>query len=135
MPVYWNFDGNILVVKLIAEYTTEQLFQAFTEALASNAWPDDARALCDVRYAVNAILPEVINDRVQFVFDALQGKVSRYAMLTAPDSMLRIADLVVRQLTALGMETRHFTNLADALRWLRSDDVKLARSSSNTACP
>jgi hypothetical protein len=120
IPVWWNFSGNLLIVKLVGPYINDQLYQAFAEALASSEWPADAAVLCDVRYAQDAISPAVIPERVQFVFDAIRGKVARYVILTEPGCMLLTAESVVRQLTALGMETRHFTNLEQAVAWLRS---------------
>jgi hypothetical protein len=65
----------------------------------------------------------LIPERVQFVFDAIRGKVARFAMLTAPGSRLATAEAVIRQLTALGLESRHFTRLEDALAWLKSGKV------------
>jgi hypothetical protein len=32
-PVLWNFDGNVLVVKIIGSHTTADISRAFTEAM------------------------------------------------------------------------------------------------------
>jgi hypothetical protein len=119
-PVVWKLQGKLLVVKLVASYTTEQLFQAFGEAIASPECQVGTALLVDARSAIDYITPTVLSDRVQFVFDSIRSRISRCAIAGSPPYVATFAEASIRQLQALGMDARAFTDIRDARAWLES---------------
>jgi hypothetical protein len=117
-PVLWNFDGNVLVVKIIGSHTTEDISRAFTEAMSE--CPTGATMLVDIRSAFISISPDVLSERVRLISDSIRGKISRYAIVTMPQGMVSLAESAAVQLMALGIDTRYFTRTDDAFAWLES---------------
>jgi hypothetical protein len=117
-PILWNFDGKVLVVKIIGSHTTEDISRAFTEAMIE--CPTGATLLVDIRSAFISISPDGLRERVQLIFDSIRGKISRYAIVSKPQGMVSLAESAAVQLTALGMDTRYFTRMEDAFAWLES---------------
>lgn len=117
-PVLWNFDGNVLVVKIIGSHTTEDISRAFTEAMSE--CPTGATMLVDIRSAFITVSTEALRERVRLIFDSIRGKISRYAIVTKPQGMASLAESAAVQLAALGMDTRYFTRMEDAFAWLES---------------
>ncbi len=68
-PVLWNFDGNVLVVKIIGSHTTADISRAFTEAMSE--CPTGATLLVDIRSAFISISPDVLNERVRLISDSI----------------------------------------------------------------
>jgi hypothetical protein len=117
-PILWNFDGKVLVVKIIGSHTTEDISRAFTEAMIE--CPTGATLLVDIRSAFISISPDGLRERVQLIFDSIRGKISRYAIVSKPQGMVSLAESAAVRLTALGMDTRYFTRMEDAFAWLES---------------
>ncbi len=117
-PVLWNFDGNVLVVKIIGSHTTEDISRAFTEAMIECR--TGATMLVDIRSAFITVSPDGLRERVQLIFDSIRGKISRYAIVTKPQGMVSLAESAAVQLIALGIDTRYFTRMEDAFAWLES---------------
>ncbi len=117
-PVLWNFDGNVLVVKIIGSHTTADISRAFTEAMSE--CPTGATLLVDIRSAFISISPDVLNERVRLISDSIRGKIPRYAIVTIPQGMVSLAESAAAQLMALGIDTRYFTRMEDAFAWLKS---------------
>lgn len=117
-PVLWNFDGNVVVVKIIGSHTTEDISRAFSEAMSG--CPTGATMLVDIRSAFIIVSTDGLRERVQLIFDSIRGKISRYAIVTKPQGMERLAGSAAVQLAALGMDTRYFTRMEDAFAWLKS---------------
>src|SRR5229473_571877 len=90
-PVLWNFDGNVLVVKIIGSHTTADISRAFTEAMIE--CPTGATLLVDIRSAFISISPDVLNERVRLISDSIRGKISRYAIVTMPQGMVSLPNL------------------------------------------
>ena len=117
-PILWNFDGNVLMVKIIGSHTTEDISRAFTEAMIE--CPTGATMLVDIRSAFITLPPGVLRERVQLIFDSIRGKISRYAIVTKPQGMVSLAESAAVRLAGLGVDTRIFTGIEDALAWLES---------------
>ena len=58
--VVWEFQDDVLVVKLVANYTMEQLFQAFKEAVARPECRVGTTLLLDARSAFETITPDTV---------------------------------------------------------------------------
>jgi hypothetical protein len=119
-PVFWEFQGDVLVVKFVDGYSSEQVYQAFTEAVGSSEYRTAATLLMDARSAFDYLSPETVRERIQFMFDSVRSKISRCAIVTTPHSMVMLAESAADQFTAMGMHTSVFTRIEDGFAWLKS---------------
>ena len=119
-PVVWNFQDKTLVVKFVGNYTNDQLFGAFAEALMSAEYKTCATLLIDSRSSLMHASPEVLHERVKFIFDSVKGQISRIAVVRTPQHMATPVGSAMELYRGFGMDARAFTDIEDAFAWLEA---------------
>ena len=120
MPVRYEFEGQLFRMSFEGSYSTDEVLEAYTAALADPAFPSDARFLMDVTRSTS--LAKRTSEDIQRVADFLGPQAGRigsrcaiYAAEPIHFGLMRMAQVFGE---THGVETAVFYEVAPALEWL-----------------
>ena len=121
MPVTYDFDDNILALRMVGEYQPSDIRTALVAAIESPDHLGITGLLVDVRQS-ESIARRTLGDLtaiVGFLVYHARAYGGRVALLASTDigyGMVRLADV---DLVTGGVATRTFRELRDAMQWLK----------------
>ena len=121
VPITWDFQPGVLIVKTIDVYTNDELVQAVEEIMKDSRFSSLLTVVFDARLSAAPLKKEDIEWRVNSLADHLwrRGFGRRMAFVVPPDKPARYG--VGRMLQMLteskGFEIELFRELGDAMKW------------------
>jgi hypothetical protein len=119
MPVTWTIRDEFIVLGLIGDHSTEELKQAGTAAFASPEFRPGMSIVVDARSSFNDASHEDMQSRMEWLVSLRTKGISRHCAVVGTKDRIGMTMLIAARANALGMKVRVFTNLEEALSWLR----------------
>ena len=120
MPVAYEFDDRVIVMRMVGKYTATDLRKAILEALDDASVPDGAVLLFDMRTSTSVGDRTADEVREMARFLAAHGRRfgNRLAMVTGDDLSFGLMRLGSATANSNGVNAEVFRDMDAARRWL-----------------
>jgi hypothetical protein len=122
MPVGYDFDDDMIVVRMIGKYTTHDVKSAILDALDDERLPQRAVLLFDLResQSLQDRTADEVRDMARFLASHARRFGNRLAMVTTGDMAFGLMRLGAAAAESGGMAAQVFRDMSTARAWLRS---------------
>ena len=132
MPVKWELQDRILVVRLIGNYAYDEPVNAVEDAMRDEGFRPGTMLLVDARLSTTRRSSEDLRERAIWMASLTQrGIAARCALLiNSQPHQFGVARMAAAHIETRGMQFEIFTDLAKASAWLENAGTSAAGSHS-----
>jgi hypothetical protein len=120
MPVGYDFDGDVIVVRMVGKYTTHEMKSVILDALDDARLPQRAVLLFDLRESrsLQDRTADEVRDMAQFLASHGRRFSNRLAMVTTGDLAFGLMRLGAVAAETGGLTAEVFRDIGTAKAWL-----------------
>ena len=132
MPVTWELQDRILIVRLIGNYDYDAPVNAVEEAIRDRAFRTGTMLLVDARLSTTRRSSEDLRERAIWMASlTAKGIAARSALvINSQPHQFGVARMAAAHIETRGMQFEIFTDIAKASKWLAEGRSSTAASPS-----